>query len=75
MVSGRIKCFTLTQGTPTVRLAVWLVIQSVIIFLVVASNIHWQWTPNKYVPVVIGVFIAAVVSGVATVHGKREFRH
>jgi len=54
---------------------VWLVIQSVIIFLVVASNIHWQWTPNKYVPVVIGVFIAAVVSGVATVHGKREFRH
>jgi hypothetical protein len=23
-------------------------LQSLIIFAVVASNIHWQWTPNTY---------------------------
>ena len=25
------------------------VLQSAIIFAVMASNIHWQWTPNPYV--------------------------
>jgi hypothetical protein len=27
----------------------WLLLQSAVIFAVMASNIHWQWTPNPYV--------------------------
>jgi hypothetical protein len=26
----------------------WYLLQSSIIFAVVASNIHWQWTPSRY---------------------------
>ena len=26
----------------------WYLFQSLIIFAVMASNIHWQWTPNGY---------------------------
>jgi hypothetical protein len=26
----------------------WFLIQSSIIFAVIASNIHWHWTPNTY---------------------------
>jgi len=26
---------------------IWLIFQSSIIFAVVASNIHWHWTPNE----------------------------
>lgn len=29
--------------------------QLVIIGLVIASNIHWQWTPNPYLAAIIGV--------------------
>ena len=31
---------------------IWLVFQSSIIFAVVASNIHWHWTPNGYAQLV-----------------------
>ena len=33
----------------------WFLFQSLIIFAVVASNIHWQWTPNGYLASLIGV--------------------
>src|SRR6267154_776127 len=36
----------------------WFVFQGSIIFAVVASNIHWQWTPNGYLASLIGVGLA-----------------
>lgn len=36
----------------------YFLLQSSIIFAVVASNIHWQWTPNGYLAAVIGVGLA-----------------
>lgn len=36
----------------------YFLLQSSIIFAVVASNIHWQWTPNGYLAGVIGVGLA-----------------
>jgi hypothetical protein len=37
---------------------VWFLLQSSIIFAVVASNIHWQWTPNGYLAGLIGIVLA-----------------
>ena len=34
------------------------VLQGLIIFAVVASNIHWHWTPNGYLASLIGVGLA-----------------
>ncbi len=36
----------------------WFLFQGVIIFVVVASNIRWQWTPNGYLASLIGVGLA-----------------
>src|SRR5262245_8391852 len=36
----------------------WLTFQGLIIFGVVASNIHWQWTPNAYIPGLLGAGLA-----------------
>ena len=33
----------------------WFPFQSLIIFAVVASNIHWQSTPKGYLPSLVGV--------------------
>jgi hypothetical protein len=38
----------------------WLLLQSLVIFAVVASNIHWHWTPNGYLASVLGFLCAAV---------------
>ena len=38
----------------------WLLFQSLIIFAVVASNIHWHWTPNGYLAGMLG-WIAALL--------------
>jgi hypothetical protein len=38
-------------------------LQSVIIFAVVASNIHWQWTPNGYLAGILA-FVAALLATV-----------
>lgn len=54
----------------------WMLLQSSAIFAVIASNIHWQWTPNKAIPALAGVGLAyiltRVVSGVLQrlLHGK-----
>jgi hypothetical protein len=37
-------------------------LQALIIFAVIASNIHWQWTPNGYLPAGIGVLLAWIVT-------------
>lgn len=36
----------------------WKALQLAVICAVVASNIHWEWTPNKYIPVLFGTLIA-----------------
>jgi hypothetical protein len=36
----------------------WFCFQSVIIFAVIASNIHWHWTTNGYLAGLAG-FVAA----------------
>jgi hypothetical protein len=36
----------------------WFLFQASIIFAVVASNIHWEWTPNKYLAGMIGAGLA-----------------
>jgi hypothetical protein len=36
----------------------WLLLQSAVIFAVMASNIHWRWTPNGYLAALIGIGIA-----------------
>ncbi len=40
----------------------WLFLQGLIVFLVVASNIHWQWTPNGYVASGVGIAAALIVT-------------
>lgn len=42
----------------------WFLLQSLIVFAVMASNIYWHWTPNTYLASVIG-FIAALLATVA----------
>lgn len=32
----------------------WFVFQGFVMFLVIASNIHWQWTPNGMLAGIIG---------------------
>ena len=36
----------------------WFLLQSAIIFAVIASNIHFHWTPNGYLAGLIGVVLA-----------------
>ena len=36
----------------------WYLLQCLIIFAVIASNIAWQWTPNIYIPSLLGVGLA-----------------
>jgi hypothetical protein len=36
----------------------WFLLQSAIIFAVVASNLHWHWTENGYLAGLIGAVLA-----------------
>lgn len=36
----------------------WALFQAAIIFVVVASNIHWEWTPNAYLASILGCLAA-----------------
>ncbi|MCC8952870.1 hypothetical protein H8B02_05135 [Bradyrhizobium sp. Pear77] len=36
----------------------WHLFQSLVIFAVIASNIHWRWTPNGYLAAMIGAGLA-----------------
>lgn len=44
----------------------WMIFQGAIVFAVVASNIHWQWTPNGYLAVGLGILAALVATGIIT---------
>jgi hypothetical protein len=37
-------------------------LQGLIVFAVVGSNIHWQWTPNPYVASGLGILLAWAVT-------------
>ena len=36
----------------------WHLLQGLIIFAVVASNIHYRWTPNGYLPAMLCIGLA-----------------
>ena len=40
-------------------------LQVLIVFAVVASNIHWQWTPNGYLAAGVGIALAYVLTRLA----------
>lgn len=40
----------------------WRLLQSLIVFAVVGSNIHWEWTPNHYLPAILGFVLALIVT-------------
>jgi hypothetical protein len=40
----------------------WYLLQSSIIFAVVASNIQWHWTSNGYIPALLGIRLAYLVT-------------
>jgi hypothetical protein len=43
-------------------MTVWFILQSSIIFAVIASNLFWHWTPNGYLAGLIGVGLAWVLT-------------
>jgi hypothetical protein len=40
----------------------WFILQSLIVFAVMASNIAWQWTPNSYLAGLLAVGAAFFVT-------------
>lgn len=40
----------------------WMMLQGLIIFAVISSNIHWNWTPNGYLASLIGICVAFVAT-------------
>jgi len=46
-------------------------LQGLIIFAVVGSNIHWHWTDNGYIPAGAGVLLAwLVTTAIVTVRDR-----
>jgi hypothetical protein len=45
-------------------------IQSAIIFAVVASNIKWHWTPNGYLPAILGAGLAWLLTRPLSVRSR-----
>jgi uncharacterized membrane protein YgaE (UPF0421/DUF939 family) len=43
----------------------WYVIQALIVFAVMASNVHYQWTPNPLLAGIIGFGAAWLVTWLA----------
>lgn len=41
----------------------WFLLQSLIVFAVLASNVYWHWTPNGYLAAVLAGVAALVVTG------------
>lgn len=42
-------------------LPMWLILQLLIMFAVLASNVHWQWAPNSIMAGLIGFGVAYAV--------------
>ncbi|SEB95165.1 hypothetical protein [Bradyrhizobium erythrophlei] len=57
----------------------WHLLQSIVIFGVIASNIHWRWTPNGYLAAMIGAGLAWLLTQIVnelpqTLKGLRRRR-
>jgi hypothetical protein len=39
----------------------WLILQLLIMFAVLASNVHWQWAPNSLLAGLIGFAVACLL--------------
>jgi hypothetical protein len=54
----------------------WYLLQCLIIFGVSASNVYWEWTPNKYLAGALGVGAAFLVTQIVNdlVAGARKKR-
>jgi hypothetical protein len=50
----------------------WYLFQGSIIFAVIASNIHWQWTPNGYIPALLGGGLAYGLTALLTQYRVRR---
>ncbi|MGK7056891.1 hypothetical protein AB4853_10455 [Bradyrhizobium sp. 1050_B9_N1_2] len=54
----------------------WYLFQGLIVFGVVASNIHWHWTPNGYLASVIGAGLALIatllVNDIAALRARKK---
>jgi hypothetical protein len=50
----------------------WFVFQSSIIFAVVASNIKWHWTPNGYLPAILGAGLAWLLTRLLNVRERND---
>lgn len=50
----------------------WFLLQSLIVFAVMASNIHWQWTPNAFLATLLGGIAALLVT--VAVNGLRAWQ-
>lgn len=44
----------------------YFLLQCSIMFLVMASNIHWQWTPNRYLAGAIGAGLAFLATKIVS---------
>jgi hypothetical protein len=53
-------------------MTVWFILQSSIIFAVIASNIHFHWTPNGYLAGLIGVGLAWVLTRLLSARWRRR---
>lgn len=40
----------------------WKILQTIVVALVVYSNVQWPWTPNIYLPVICGWVVAFLVT-------------
>ncbi len=40
----------------------WFLLQASIMFAVMASNVHWQWTPNGLLASLIGIGLAFLLT-------------
>jgi hypothetical protein len=45
---------------------VWFLVQALIFFAAIASNIAWHWAPNLYVAALIGVGLAVGATQIVT---------
>jgi hypothetical protein len=52
--------------TSRLRFPMWFLLQALIFFAVMASNIAWHWAPNPYVAALIGVGLAIGATQIVT---------
>jgi hypothetical protein len=54
-----------------IGMTAWFILQSSIIFAVIASNLFWHWTPNGYLAGLVGVGLAWVLTRLLSARWRR----